>query len=85
MTTPKDPHDDGVLVDMDAMDEAEWENDQHTPVASDTTLKMAKSAVLMVPSALQDKKQFAAEAAQDAFANVPPEDLQYSSILSATG
>jgi hypothetical protein len=47
----------------------------YSPVASDTTIKMAKSTVLMVPSALQDKKQFAAEAAQDAFANVPPEKL----------
>ena len=47
----------------------------YSPVASDTTLKMAKNTVLMVPSALRDKKQFAAEAAQDAFAHVPPEKL----------
>ena len=47
----------------------------YSPVASDTTVKMAKNTVLMVPSALQDKKDFAAEAADDAFAAVPPEDL----------
>ena len=32
-----DPED--HVVEMDAMDEAEWENDQHTPVASDTKLE----------------------------------------------
>lgn len=47
----------------------------YSPVASDTTLGMVKTTVLMVPSALQDKKQFTAEAAQDAFAAVPPEKL----------
>jgi hypothetical protein len=47
----------------------------YAPVASDTTLVMARNAVLTVPSALQDRKAFEAEAAADAFAAVPAEKL----------
>jgi hypothetical protein len=45
------------------------------PVASDTTVTMARNTVLTVPSALQDRRDFAAEAAKDAFAGVPADRL----------
>ncbi len=45
------------------------------PVASDTTVTMARNTVLTVPSALADRKAFEAEAAQDAFAGVPADKL----------
>ncbi len=47
----------------------------HAPVASDTTVTMARNTVLTVPSAMQDRKAFEAEAAEDAFAAVPAEKM----------
>ena len=47
----------------------------YAPVASDTTVTMARTTVLTVPSALQDRRAFEAEAADDAFAGVPAERL----------
>lgn len=47
----------------------------YAPVASDTTVVMARNTVLTVPSALADRKAFDAEAATDAFAGVPAESL----------
>ena len=45
------------------------------PVASDSTLKTAKSTALKIPASLQDREKFTQEAQQDAFANVPADQL----------
>jgi hypothetical protein len=46
-----------------------------SPVASTSTAGLAKVTVQQVPKSLQDQSAFAAEAAQDAFGNVPPSQL----------
>jgi hypothetical protein len=45
------------------------------PVASDTTVVLARSTVLRVPQALQDQRRFAAEARQDAYRDAPADRL----------
>src|SRR4029453_4607559 len=45
------------------------------PVASDGMAALAKKTVLTVPSALLDRREFAAEAQIDAFRNTPPNQL----------
>jgi hypothetical protein len=45
------------------------------PVAADSTAVTAKQTMLKIPGAIRDRQEFTAEAAQDAFAGVPPEQL----------
>lgn len=49
MTTPSDPPDDDEadsIVEIDAMDEDEWDKDQHTPtVNNDTLAKLVKESI----------------------------------------
>jgi len=45
------------------------------PVASDSTLKTVKLTALKIPGSIHDKADFTREAQQDAFANVPADQL----------
>lgn len=45
------------------------------PVASDNMVRLAKSTALKVPAAIADRKTFAAEAAADAFRDIPADQL----------
>ena len=45
------------------------------PVASDSTAVAAKITALKIPGAIRDKQQFTIEAQQDAFSNVPADQL----------
>jgi hypothetical protein len=45
------------------------------PVAADSTAGTAKGTALRIPAAIKDRRDFTAEAKQDAFANVPPAQL----------
>ncbi|GLY92949.1 sulfatase [Actinoplanes sp. NBRC 103695] len=47
----------------------------YAPVASDTTAVLARTTLANIPRSLQDQRSFAAEAADDPYATVPPAQL----------